>query len=338
MFYYFRNILFSDEDIFVNYDNNNRQPSINEYNLYLFPKSNIHNLKNIEKIKNILKSNEINYISIIISNIIYQILNSQKGLNISNFYSISLKCSYNIKRILIYKVNNIEIPQKKIFNSIQIDKSEIKNYIDKIESEKQENGFNLNFENKKEYKSIIYKPLRDKYLKSFMQSPTHINVLKSHELISSKKKILIKRTISPQTNTKQEKMLKSFLNFISSKDIKEKNKDYMKEFMKRKQESKYYIPGVNSSKEYYCYLGKKFKKKFVFPNIKRKLKFEKKNQSVHIIEKNINVNCGSENILDNLKEKNYGLNVEELKEKNNTNELKDISIYKEIIFNKTPLK
>ena len=74
-----------------------------------------------------------------------------------------------------------------------------------------------------------------------MQSPTHINVLKNHELISSKKKILIKRTISPQTNTNHEKMLKSFLNFISSKDIKEKNKDYMKEFMKRKQESKYYL-------------------------------------------------------------------------------------------------
>lgn len=322
--------------IFVNYSKKNGKVSINEYNLNLFPKYNVYNLKEINEIKSILNKNEYNYISMIISNILKEIINSKEKLNISNFYSISLASSYSIKRIVMYKINNINIPNAQSFKSIQVDKSIIKNYLEKFESEKKENGFNKNFAqgNIKSQKSIIYKPLRDKYLISYMQSPTHINILKSNDFINTRKKILTDRETNPNIYMKNEEM-KSFIDFMNKKDISERNQDYMEEFMKRKKETKYYLTGVNKLKEYYCYLGKGFRNKLILPKIKKNAKIALRNSPIIIMEKEAFTTVGNKNNIDNLKDNNYGLG-QDLKDKNK--DLKDISLYQEIKFNNTPVK
>lgn len=355
MFDYLRNIIFLKEKncyinkdnklgiylddfnkiIFVNYNKNNKKASINEYNLNLFPKYNVYNLKQINEIKNILKKNEYNYISMIISNILNEIINSKEKIDISNFYSISVASSYSIKRILIYKINNINIPTDKSFKSIQVDKSILKSYLDKFESEKKENGFNNNFAqaNIKSQKNIIYKPLRDKYLRSYMQSPTHIDVLKSNDFINTRKKILTQRETNPNIYLNNEE-IRSFIDFMNKKDINERNQDYMEEFMKRKKETKYYLTGVNKLKEYYCYLGKGIRNKLILPRIKNNIRVAFKNKPI-IIEKNAFTNVGNKNNIDNLKENNYGLGVDS---KNKKKDLQDVSLYKEIKFNNTPVK
>lgn len=355
MFDYLRNIIFLKEKkcyinkdnklgiylddfnkiIFVNYNKNNKKASINEYNLNLFPKYNVYNLKQINEIKNILKKNEYNYISMIISNILNEIINSKEKIDISNFYSISVASSYSIKRILIYKINNINIPTDKSFKSIQVDKSILKSYLDKFESEKKENGFNNNFAqaNIKSQKNIIYKPLRDKYLRSYMQSPTHIDVLKSNDFINTRKKILTQRETNPNIYLNNEE-IRSFIDFMNKKDINERNQDYMEEFMKRKKETKYYLTGVNKLKEYYCYLGKGIRNKLILPRIKKNIRVAFKNKPI-IIEKNAFTNVGNKNNIDNLKENNYGLGVDS---KNKKKDLQDVSLYKEIKFNNTPVK
>ena len=58
-------------------------------------------------------------------------------------------------------MNNLETPINKTFYSIKIKKEELKNFLDQQESEKRENGFNMDFSAKK-----TYLPLRDKYLRS----------------------------------------------------------------------------------------------------------------------------------------------------------------------------
>ena len=325
---------------FVDYNKNNNQASINEYNFNLFPKFNIYKMKEIEEIRNILKENEIQCNSIIIGNIINEILINKEKINISNFYSITLSSSYSIKNILICKINKIENPNDKIYLSMQIDKNVIKNYIQKQESERKESGFNIPIkkENLKSYKSIAYTPLRDKYLQSYMQSPTNIEVLKSNDFINTRKKILIKS--SKKTNIKKEEMEDSFINFMINKNIKEVNQNYMKEFMNRKEESEYYIPGVNSLKEYYCYLGKRFRNKIYLPkinnNYKNIYKIKMKNRQLDSIKKEFINRVGDENKIDNLQENNYPLGNADSQD--GSKEKRNISIYKEIKFKPTPSK
>ena len=326
--------------IFVNYIKNNNRALINEYNLNLFPKFNIYNIKEIEEIKNILKNNKVQCISIIIGNIMNEILINKEKISISNFYSITLSSSYSIKNILICKINKIENPNDKIYLSMQIDKNVIKNYIQKQESERKERGFNIPIkkENLKSYKSISYTPLRDKYLQSYMQSPTNIEVLKSNDFINTRKKILIKS--SKKTNIKKEEMEDSFINFMINKNIKEVNQNYMKEFINRKEESEYYIPGVNSLKEYYCYLGKRFRNKIFLPkinnNYKNIYKIKMKNRQLDTIKKEFINRVGDENKKDNLQENNYPLGNADSQD--GSKEKRNISIYKEIKFKTTPSK
>ena len=241
--------------IFVNYQKNNLQPSVNEYDLLLFPKYNVYNLKEIEETKKKLKENESKYISVLVSGTLNQIINSKEDMNSTSYYLSTISCGYVLKKLLLCDMNNLETPINKTFYSIKIKKEELKNFLDQQESEKRENGFNMDFGTKK-----TYLPLRDKYLRSYMQSPPNIDVLKSNDFISTRKRILIERVMSPR----EKKMLENneeFLQFMNQKNIKDKNQDYMQEFLKRKKESNYYIPGVDGIKEYYMYLGKNFKKK-----------------------------------------------------------------------------
>ena len=349
-----------DKIIFVNYKKNNNQVSLNEYNLNIFPKINIYKIKEIEQIKNILIKNESKYLSLGISSIISEIITNKEKLNINNFYSISLTCSYLIKRFLIYEINNFDIPINKSFYTIKINKNIIKDYINIKETEKKENGFNTHFsqEKNKLYKNLNYKPLRDKYLRSYMQSQVNINILKQNDFINTKKKILTKRIISPiQRNINSENNIKSFIDFINKKNVNDKEQDYMKEFMKRKIESKYYIPGANGIKGYFCYLGNIFRKNNSLPKLKNKYKsILKKNKIKNIIEikninnyenknirnnsMNINIknNSANKNIRDNSEENKKCISFEDYNEINKENELRDISLFKEIIFKKTPQK
>ena len=320
--------------VFANITKNDYQTTVNEYNLNLFPNYNIYNMKIIGEIKNILKTNNSFCISILISCILGEIINCTEKINVNNYYSISLTSSYIIKIIIANKIKNVDISINKLLNLIKINKNDIKDIIDKQESEIKENGFNNNFGQNNIKNKSIYSPLRDKYLRSYMQSPTHIQVLRNNDFINTKKKILTKSMNSPRTIMDNEE-IKEFIEFMNNKDINDRSQDYMKEFWKRKKESKYYIPGVNQEKEYYCYLGKGFKKKLL-PAIKKKNKLNKKKYQVHVIEKNIINRAENENKNETtLKENNFEIGMNNSNQKDDK---KDTSIYKEIKFNDTPLK
>ena len=191
--------------IFVNYQKNNIQPSVNEYDLLLFPKYNVYNLKEIEETKKKLKENESKYISVLVSGTLNQIINSKEDMNSTSYYLATISCGYVLKKLLLCDMNNLETPINKSFYSIKIKKEELKSFVDQQESEKRENGFNMDFGAKK-----AYVPLRDKYLRSYMQSPPNIDVLKSNDFISTRKRILIERVMSPR----EKKMLENNEEFV----------------------------------------------------------------------------------------------------------------------------
>ena len=316
--------------IFVNYNKNNYQASINDYDLNLFPKHNVHKLKEIEKIKNILKKYESQSISILLSSTLNQIFNNKEEINNTDYYFISLSANNIIKKILIFEMNNVEPPLNKSFYEINIKKSDLKNYSDKLESEKKENGFNVDISlgDSRFNKNAMYKPLRDKYLRSYMQSQTSIDVLKSNDFINTRKRILTEKTLSTREIKKLEKD-KAFLDFMNSRGLNDNTQDYMKEFLKKKKETQYYIPGFDGVKEYYVYLGKRLTNKNYLPSIKNKtLKINLKEKSVDTFNKEeVNRVQGSNDGENNNKEDGSGLGNE-----------KTSSNYKETKFKETPNK
>ena len=345
MFNYLRNFIYTDKNghpnlneklgvyfdefnkiIFVNYQKNNIQPSVNEYDLLLFPKYNVYNLKEIEETKKKLKENESKYISVLVSGTLNQIINSKEDMNSTSYYLATISCGYVLKKLLLCDMNNLETPINKSFYSIKIKKEELKSFVDQQESEKRENGFNMDFGAKK-----AYVPLRDKYLRSYMQSPPNIDVLKSNDFISTRKRILIERVMSPR----EKKMLENneeFVQFMNQKNIKDRNQDYMQEFLKRKKESNYYIPGVDGIKEYYLYLGKNFKNKIVLPAIKKSQKGIKKKKPKAITKEFANRVKVDETKDDELKDNAFGVGV------GGDGTKKDTTEYKEIKFKETPEK
>ena len=344
MFNYLRNLIYTDKNghpnlneklgiyydefnkmIFVNYQKNNLQPSINENVLLIFPKYNVYNLKEIEKTKKALKDNEPKYISILVSGTLNQIINSKEDMNSTSYYLATISCGYVLKKLLLCDMNNLEAPINKSFYSIKIKKEELKSFVDQQESEKRENGFNMDFGSKK-----AYVPLRDKYLRSYMQSPPNIDVLKSNDFISTRKRILIERVMSPR----EKRMLENneeFVQFMNHKNVKDKNQDYMQEFLKRKKESNYYIPGVDGIKEYYMYLGKNFKNKIVLPAIKKSQKAIKKKKEKVVTKQLINRAKAEEKKEGDLAENSFGAAVGDTVQKDTTD-------YKEIKFKETPEK
>ena len=117
---------------------------------------------------------------------------------------------------------------------------------------------------------------------------------------------------------------------MNQKNIKDKNQDYMQEFLKRKKESNYYIPGVDGIKEYYMYLGKNFKNKIVLPAIKKTKKSLKKKKPKVITKAIVNRAKVDETKEDELKDNSFGVGV--------GGEKKDTTEYKEIKFRDTPEK
>ena len=165
----------------------------------------------------------------------------------------------------------------------------------KEENTKQkENGFNNNhFQVKYKGNDSKYYPLMDKFLTSYMQSMVNIDVLKNKNLINENKKILYDpeyKDIFKLGNYNEDINNVKFAKFIMkknlSKNLKIKEKDYKKEFLNKKPEMEYHLPGINGIPEYVVYLSKEERKKLFMSKLppinqtkKRSIKNKKKDEN-----------------------------------------------------------
>ena len=339
----------------VKYNKESFTPDLTEYDLNIYPKSNVHNLKEINKIKNMLMK-EINKYTIILYGCILRTI-----LDGINYYFIYYYSHISILKLLALKKNNMPMPNDKSFYLVQINKADFDKMINEENKKKKENGFNNNYFQKK-YKSNDnkYYPLMDKFLTSFMQSVVNIDVLKNRNLINKNKKILYEpeyKDIAKFVNYSPNDMSnQKFFNFILeenlSKNLKSKEKDYKKEFLLKKKEMKYYLPGSNGVPEYIVYLNKNERKKILNGKLpplkslrkesqkeKKDLK-EKKTTDKEIILKHNFVVHDEKREEKSYEAVNKPIVLEEKLENEDKNKDKEkkvnIDKYKEIIFQKTP--
>jgi hypothetical protein len=141
------------------------------YDIKPFPKVNHTNVNLVEKYKNALKEN-IEYLKMIFFCSILSKLffNKNKNKGIGFLYTCYIVSDEVIKRTLELKVNNAEIPKNSKYYSVKINKSEIDEYVKKLELEKKEGKFILDCTNIEKSKMKFYVPLFDENLKAYFKN------------------------------------------------------------------------------------------------------------------------------------------------------------------------
>ena len=301
IFYYFRELIFSSslkekhpnyndklgiylddyKKIFlIDYKKNNFMPDITEYDLNVYPKPNVYNLKKIDKTKEILKKYNSKYTAILYGCILSTIVDDLNE-NSNNYFMFYMNSHISLGKILALQKNEISEPNDKSFYIINLKKNDYEKISKEENNKKQEEGFNNNYYHRKHKNNDNnYYPLMDKFLTSYMQSLVNIDNLKNKNLINDKKRILYdpeyKDLYKNGTIESDDLNHRQFAKFIinnPSNNIKDMQKDYKKEFLNKKPEMNFYIPGINGIPEYIVYLDKDERKKRFgkkLPPIKRK--------------------------------------------------------------------
>ena len=291
MFIYMRQLLYKDniskdnklgiyinefnKIYFVDYSKSNFFTNVTEYNIQLYPKLNVHNIEEIEKIKNFLKKNEIKYYQIYYGGLIGAIVNNNY-IEENNYHLIYSICNICLEKILVFDINKCNPPKNKNYYIVKIKKEEINKSLIEENNKKREQGFNNNIY-PINYKKSLYNPLLDKYSRSFLQSAVHLKDIKTNDLINKKGYILYdpvyKEIFKREPYNLKNSQDKEFYNFIQKSNIKKinlKGKDYFNEYSKKKSEMKYKLPGINNKPEHYLYYsGKPQFKKTVLPKIRK---------------------------------------------------------------------
>ena len=141
------------------------------YDYKPFPKINHTNVDLVEKFKNTLKENidflKLGFFSSILSKLFF-VKSKNKGIKI--LYTCYIISNEILKRNLELKVNKAEIPLNSKYYNVKINKSEIEEYVKKLELEKKEGKFILDCTNIEKSKMNFYVPLLDENLKGFFQN------------------------------------------------------------------------------------------------------------------------------------------------------------------------
>ena len=314
----------------VKYKKSSFFPNITEYNLNIYPKPNIHNLGEINNINSLLMKDNNKYTIIAYGCILSCILD-----DIDNYFMYYYYSRVSILKILALKKNKMPLPKDKSFYIVQINKKELNKMLKEENIKQKENGFNNNhFQMKYKGNDSKYYPLMDKFLTSYMQCMVNIDTLKSKNLINDKKKILydpeykdiIKNEIyGAKADISNKKFAKFIMKENLSKNLDNKEKDYKKEFMSKKPEMKYHLPGINGIPEYVVYLSKEDRKRILksrLPPIKitkKKINDKPKNE----VKKKEEINEINENIFI-YNPQNIEKKEEKLLEASNKNEVQQI--------------
>lgn len=135
------------------------KPILTEYDLNIYPKTNVHNLKEIERTKEILYSKYIAFNNIIYGCILRSILDDiAKGRE--NYYLLYYYIHISVVKYLSIIKNGLNTPLNKAFYLVEIKKNELRKIIKAENIKKKENGFNMN------YIHINYKPKQNSSISS----------------------------------------------------------------------------------------------------------------------------------------------------------------------------
>ena len=239
-----------------------------DFDLKLYPKMNIRNMKDILDYKKFIRSKFDEYISIFIGTLLGVLASSfdeysyQEGtLFVAYLIAINI-----IKKIAEMQRFNLPLPKNKEFYYPSLNRDEVDKLMIEIEQKRKEKGFILDGNDKAIKKLKIYNPLLDKNLSSYLNSKNNKNILQTNGVIGRNGKIIYDPTYRDTLgfNTLRNKKY----NFLFNSDTKRKKqndnyKSLVNETNKLMVGFKKKIPG------YAIYKKQSMSNKIILPSIKR---------------------------------------------------------------------
>ena len=174
---------------FVKFTKNEDNPSIFEYDLKLYPKINLQNMKEILDFKKLLRTNFDEYIKIYIGTLLGVIL-KKNYIEDNDFLLGYLYATNKIKKLAEIKKYNLPIPREKNFFYPNLSKKGLEKMFTRTIYNKKERLFVLDGNKKKTIGIQQYNPLLDKNLASFFSSKNNQNFLKSKGFINKEGEIM----------------------------------------------------------------------------------------------------------------------------------------------------
>ena len=174
---------------FVKFTKNEDNPSIYEYDLKLYPKINLQNMKEILDFKKLLRTNFDEYIKIYIGTLLGVIL-KKNYIEDNDFLLGYLYATNKIKKLAEIKKYNLPIPREKNFFYPNLSKKGLEKMFTRTIYNKKERLFVLDGNKKKTIGIQQYNPLLDKNLASFFSSKNNQNFLKSKGFINKEGEIM----------------------------------------------------------------------------------------------------------------------------------------------------
>ena len=243
-------------------------PMVMDFDLKLYPKMNIRNMKDILDYKKFIRSKFDEYISIFIGTLLGVLTSSfdeysyQEGtLFVAYLIAINI-----IKKIAEMQRFNLPLPKNNEFYYPSLNRDEVDKLMIEIEQKRKEKGFILDGNDKDIKKLKIYNPLLDKNLSSYLNSKNNQNILQSNGVIGKNGKIMYDPTYRDTLgfNTLRNKKY----NFLFNSDTKRKKqndnyKSLVNETNKLMVGFKKKIPG------YAIYKKQSMNNKIILPSIKR---------------------------------------------------------------------
>ena len=284
------------------------RPDIIEYDFNIYPKSNVHKLKEIEILREILYSrySMFSYIiyGCILSTILDDIIKGKESYYLFYFY-----IRVSVLKILSLLKKGTPIPTNKEFYIVELKKNELKKIISDENTKKKENGFNMNYLHKN-YKLI---PKKIERLKSPVPKVDKFGALKmdytlSKEIFSETNNILNETNSGTLNNDFYTITNQRFMRLTRERNIN-------RGFLTKKHEKKKSFSSFGGIPEYAVYLSKKDRRKLkLIKNRLPPIKIQKKNKFEFMNSK-----------LEQYKNEKEGEEEEKI----------DISKYKEITFQPT---
>ena len=243
-------------------------PMVMDFDLKLYPKMNIRNMKDILDYKKFIRSKFDEYISIFIGTLLGVLTSSfdeysyQEGtLFVAYLIAINI-----IKKIAEMQRFNLPLPKNNEFYYPSLNRDEVDKLMIEIEQKRKEKGFILDGNDKAIKKLKIYNPLLDKNLSSYLNSKNNQNILQTNGVIGKNGKIMYDPTYRDTLgfNTLRNKKY----NFLFNSDTKRKKqndnyKSLVNETNKLMVGFKKKIPG------YAIYKKQSMSNKIILPSIKR---------------------------------------------------------------------
>ena len=174
---------------FVKFTKKHDIPDILEYDLKLYPKINLQNMKEILDFKKLLKTNFDEYIKIYIGTLLGVVL-KKSNIEDNDFLLGYLYATNKIKKLVEIKKYNLPMPKEKSFFYPNLSKKGLEKMFTKTIYYKKERLFVLDGNKKKNIGIQQYNPLLDKNLVSFLSSKNNQNFLKSKGFINKDGEIM----------------------------------------------------------------------------------------------------------------------------------------------------